>query len=365
MKAEDRKELWESLGIVEDWLSAYRGPGAALAKRDPGWGGARSPRGEDPDFEAAAASAAERAAAARAARAAPAPERRPASAPPGAAPRQAPGASPPGVPAHPAGAPTDRVAAGLADGPRLPEPELRERLASLSRECSVCSACRLGAGRTKNVFGTGSLAPLVMAVGEGPGAEEDATGLPFVGPAGQLLDRMLGAIGLSREAEVYIANIVKCRPPMNRDPAPDERAACIGYLETQVGLLKPRYILALGRIAAQTLTGSSEGIGRLRGRWHEWRGIPVLATYHPSALLRDESYKRPAWEDLKLLKNRIEAEAAGGAEGDASAGAAASGGALGDAPDAGPAEAAGRPGAGAGLGVGPAAPGSPPPDAEA
>jgi DNA polymerase len=171
---------------------------------------------------------------------------------------------------------------------------------------STCTRCRLGSSRRHVAYGEGSPRPLVLAIGEGPGAEEDAQGRPFVGPAGQLLDRMLSSIGLSREENCYIANIVKCRPPGNRDPADDEKDACLPWLERQIEALRPRIILALGRVAATTLLRSDEGIGRLRGRWHERGGIPLIATYHPSALLRDESLKRPAWEDLKMLKFRLD-----------------------------------------------------------
>jgi DNA polymerase len=191
------------------------------------------------------------------------------------------------------------------DGSAMDGAARHDFLSSLERDVAACTACRLAAGRTRTVFGTGSEKPLVLVVGEGPGAEEDATGLPFVGPAGKLLDKMLAAIGLSREENVYIANIVKCRPPGNRDPAPDEAAACLSYLERQVDALAPRAILCLGRTAARTLTGAEEGITKLRGRWFEYRGIPLIATFHPSALLREESYKRPAWEDLKALKESL------------------------------------------------------------
>jgi DNA polymerase len=170
--------------------------------------------------------------------------------------------------------------------------------------------------------------PRVLVIGEGPGAEEDATGRPFVGPAGRLLDKMLAAVGLSREGNCHIANLVKCRPPGNRDPAPDEQAACRPYLLRQVAALRPSLILCVGRVAAKALTGSEEGIGKLRGRWFEWEGIPLIATYHPSALLRDESLKRPAWEDLKRLRERLEA-----GEGEATP-AAPAGRAAPSAPDA-------------------------------
>jgi len=186
---------------------------------------------------------------------------------------------------------------------RIPE---GDSLGAVIADAARCMACRLAAGRTRSVPGQGPASPLVMVIGEGPGAEEDKTGLPFVGPAGQLLDRMLASIGLSREANCYIGNIVKCRPPQNRDPAPDEQIACMPFLDRQIALLRPKAYLAVGRIPAQTLLETKEGIGRLRGRVYEFRGAPLVATYHPSALLRDDTLKRPAWEDLKLLKSVID-----------------------------------------------------------
>ncbi len=196
-----------------------------------------------------------------------------------------------------------------------PTPDLeRDRV-----EVEACRACRLGEGRRHPAYGEGPARPLVLVVGEGPGAEEDAQGRPFVGPAGRLLDRMLSSIGLSRETNCYIANIVKCRPPGNREPSPDEKQACMPWLESQIEALKPSFILAMGRTAAATLLRSEEGIGRLRGRWFERGGIPLIATYHPSALLRDESLKRPAWEDLKTLKFRLDDEGAAATPPEASA----------------------------------------------
>jgi len=146
----------------------------------------------------------------------------------------------------------------------------------------------------------------VLVVGEGPGADEDAQGRPFVGKAGQLLDKMLAAISLSRGTNCYIANVVKCRPPQNREPAPDEAAACRPFLDAQISLIRPRAIIALGRTAAQNILSTSDGINKLRGRFFEYRGIPVLPTYHPSALLRDETLKRPAWEALKRFRARLD-----------------------------------------------------------
>lgn len=186
------------------------------------------------------------------------------------------------------------------------EPEVsppKESLEDIRAQAVRCLKCRLAASRTHAVFGQGVERPLVLVVGEGPGAEEDKSGKPFVGPAGQLLDKMLASIGLSRDSNVYIANIVKCRPPMNRDPAPDEQAACLPYLDRQLAVLRPKAILALGRIPSQALLKSRDGIGKLRGTVWDFQGLPLVPTYHPSALLREESLKRPAWEDLKLLKS--------------------------------------------------------------
>lgn len=175
-----------------------------------------------------------------------------------------------------------------------------------------CSACVLGQTRTHPVAGEGpeELSRLtnsveVMVIGEGPGADEDRQGRPFVGRAGQLLDKMLEAIQLSRKTNCYITNVVKCRPPQNRDPAPEERSCCAAFLDAQIRLLRPKLILVMGRIAAQHLLQTSDGIGKLRGRFFDYQGIPLMPTYHPSALLRDESLKRPAWEDLKRFRARL------------------------------------------------------------
>lgn len=197
------------------------------------------------------------------------------------------------------------VARGAREGMDPAGSPKGDSLAMVAQEAARCRKCRLASGRARAVPGEGAARPLVLVVGEGPGAEEDASGRPFVGPAGQLLDRMLAAIGLSRAENCYIANVVKCRPPMNRDPAPDEQAACIGYLERQVALLRPKAILAAGRVPAQALLGTKEGVGKLRGRVWDYKGLPLVASYHPSALLRNEELKRPAWEDLKLLKSLL------------------------------------------------------------
>jgi uracil-DNA glycosylase family 4 len=177
-------------------------------------------------------------------------------------------------------------------------------LAALAEVVSGCRRCRLCEGRQKTVFGAGNPHAGLMFIGEGPGAEEDRQGLPFVGRAGELLTRIIEAIGMTR-AEVYIANIVKCRPPGNRDPQPDEVAACRSYLERQIALIRPRLIVALGRIAAQTLLGNDLPIGRMRGQWFQVMGVPVMVTYHPAALLRNPALKRPTWEDMQEVRDRL------------------------------------------------------------
>jgi DNA polymerase len=178
-------------------------------------------------------------------------------------------------------------------------------LADIAAQVTSCTRCALHRGRKHAVPGEGAAHPLVLVIGEGPGAEEDATGRPFVGPAGQLLDKMLKAIELDRATNCFIANVVKCRPPGNRDPQPEESAACLPYLRAQIAVLRPRAILAVGRVAAQTLTGLSAGVGELRRRQLAYEGIPLAVTYHPSAVLRDSSLKRPVWEDLKRLKSTL------------------------------------------------------------
>ncbi|MFN7964348.1 MAG: uracil-DNA glycosylase [Acidobacteriota bacterium] len=168
-----------------------------------------------------------------------------------------------------------------------------------------CRRCRLCETRTQLVFGVGNPHARLMFVGEGPGADEDLKGEPFVGRAGQLLDKIILAMGLQR-AEVYIANIVKCRPPENRAPMPDESAACISFLFTQIALLKPEVIVALGRTALEGLAGpQAEGITKLRGRWFEHQGIPVIATFHPAYLLRNPAAKRPVWDDMQTVMRQL------------------------------------------------------------
>ncbi|RMF65593.1 MAG: uracil-DNA glycosylase [Calditrichaeota bacterium] len=164
-----------------------------------------------------------------------------------------------------------------------------------------CQRCQLAASRTNFVFGVGNSQANLMCVGEAPGFEEDREGEPFVGKAGQLLNKILQAIGFRRD-EVYIANIIKCRPPGNRDPEPDEIAACLPYLKQQIELVQPRLILALGRIAAQSLLQTSSPLGKLRGEVHDLGGVKVVVTYHPAALLRNPQWKRNTWEDVKQLR---------------------------------------------------------------
>jgi DNA polymerase len=176
---------------------------------------------------------------------------------------------------------------------------------SLRADVRSCTKCSLHTSRTQGVFGVGSIEAQWMVVGEAPGAEEDRRGEPFVGRAGHLLDAMLKAIGLSRTSNVYIANVLKSRPPGNRDPKPEEVAACLPYLMQQVELLRPRVMLAVGRIAAQNLLATDAPLGRLRGKVHQFGELntPLIVTYHPAYLLRTPSDKRKAWEDLKFARS--------------------------------------------------------------
>lgn len=180
-------------------------------------------------------------------------------------------------------------------------------LAELQAGAVECTRCRLADSRRHVVFGEGSETAAVMVVGEAPGAEEDRQGRPFVGRAGQLLDRLLASVGFPRE-EVYICNVLKCRPPGNRDPEADEVEACSAYLYRQIELIRPKVILAVGTFSAQTLLGSREPISRMRGRVHRTRGVELVPTYHPAALLRNPGWIRPAWEDLQLLRTVLAGE---------------------------------------------------------
>jgi DNA polymerase len=172
-----------------------------------------------------------------------------------------------------------------------------EELAATVRDCRLCGLCET---RTQTVFGVGNRSARLMVIGEAPGAEEDRQGEPFVGRAGILLNAMLRAAGFER-GEVMIVNVLKCRPPHNRDPSDEEVGRCLPYLKRQIELVAPSVILCVGRISAQRLLGTDQPIGRLRGRVHDLDGVPVVATYHPAYLLRSPGEKRKSWEDLKLV----------------------------------------------------------------
>ncbi len=200
--------------------------------------------------------------------------------------------------------PAERAAAPAAAAGE--DPLAAADLAAMGRALAGCRRCRLAAGRTQVVFGVGHPKARVVFVGEGPGADEDRVGEPFVGRAGQLLNAMLPAIGLAR-ADVYIANVVKCRPPGNRDPESDEAAACLPFLKRQIELIDPEVIVCLGRVAARHLLGTTAPISSYRGRWTKWAGRDVLPTFHPAYLLRNPAAKREAWADLKRLRDRLAA----------------------------------------------------------
>jgi DNA polymerase len=175
------------------------------------------------------------------------------------------------------------------------------KLKQLNNKYRNCQNCALGKSRTNFCFGNGAADAKLMLIGEGPGADEDKTGRVFVGRAGQLLTKMLKAINLERD-EVYITNIVKCRPPGNRNPLPAEKRACLPYLEEQIGIIKPKLILLLGKVAASTLLGFDAAMNVYRSQSHNYNGIKTYVTYHPSALLRNPNWKKPAWIDLQKLQ---------------------------------------------------------------
>lgn len=177
-------------------------------------------------------------------------------------------------------------------------------LESIARAVAACSKCPLHETRTKTVPGQGNGQPEIMFIGEAPGADEDRQGLAFVGRAGQLLTRMIEAMGLTRD-DVFIANIIKCRPPGNRNPHPDEMATCMPYLKKQIAVLKPRVIIALGSVSAKALLSVDTGITKLRGNWFAFEGIDLMPTFHPAYLLRNPSAKHEAWEDLKAVLTRL------------------------------------------------------------
>lgn len=202
-------------------------------------------------------------------------------------------------------APATPAPADGADGADRRDRILQMDWTQLRDAVANCTACELYKTRTQGVLGVGDPHADWLIVGEAPGADEDAQGEPFVGQAGRLLDAMLAAIGLKRGDNVYIANVLKSRPPGNRNPAPEEIAACMPYLERQIQLLQPKIIIALGRFAVQTLLHTEEAIGRLRGRVHRFQGIPLVVTYHPAYLLRNLPDKEKAWEDLCLARETM------------------------------------------------------------
>ena len=181
---------------------------------------------------------------------------------------------------------------------------MRVSWAQLMEEVACCEKCRLHETRTNVVPGEGSPGARLMFIGEGPGQEEDRQGRPFVGRSGELLTRMIHAIGLER-SEVYICNIVKCRPPQNRNPEPDEATACLGYLRAQVALVRPRVVVLLGKVACQYTIKDQVFITRDHGKWYEQKGVWFMPTFHPSALLRDPAKKRDAWEDFQKIRDKL------------------------------------------------------------
>lgn len=191
----------------------------------------------------------------------------------------------------------------VSTDPSTASPE--QALEALAQEIRSCRACRLCEGRMNAVPGEGVSNPRVMIIGEAPGAQEDRTGRPFVGPAGHYLDKWMDAIGLDRKTELFIGNVIKCRPPENRDPLPDEAAACRHFLDRQIAILRPGAILTVGRISMQLLLDTGDGIGRRHGELSGYQGIPLIPTYHPSGVLRNPQYRVPVWEDLKALKRII------------------------------------------------------------
>lgn len=188
------------------------------------------------------------------------------------------------------------------ESPAVEAAERPGRLAVIAAEVAGCVKCpQLAATRTNTVFGVGSPTARLMFIGEAPGADEDRTGEPFVGKSGQLLtDMITKGMGLAR-ADVYIANIIKCRPPENRNPEPPEIANCLNYLERQVETVRPEFLCLLGKVAAGTILNTALPLARLRGRWHRYKGVPTVVTYHPSYLLRTPADKKKAWEDLQML----------------------------------------------------------------
>jgi DNA polymerase len=206
------------------------------------------------------------------------------------------------APAKPKPAPALRLFSHMEALPRIEKAESLEEIASLIAGCQMCG---LSERRTNTVPGEGDPQADLMFIGEAPGYNEDVQGRPFVGRAGKLLDDMIRAMGFDR-GQVFIGNIIKCRPPNNRDPHPDEMKTCEPFLHRQLELIRPRVICALGRIAIQTLLRSTQPISKIRGKWHAYKGIPLMPTYHPAYLLRNPNGKRPAWEDLQAIMAKLE-----------------------------------------------------------
>jgi uracil-DNA glycosylase family 4 len=202
---------------------------------------------------------------------------------------------------RPAPAPEEGVA-GAAPGSAAPG---RQSLEAIREWIGDCQRCKLAGGRKTIVFGQGNPKARLMFVGEGPGADEDEQGLAFVGKAGQLLTKIIEAIGLRRE-DVFIANVLKCRPPQNRNPEPDEILACQPFLEEQIGVIRPTVIVGLGKFAGQWLLKTAEPISRIRGRLGEYQGIKVMPTWHPAYLLRNPGAKKEVWEDMKVVRSLLE-----------------------------------------------------------
>lgn len=205
--------------------------------------------------------------------------------------------------------PPTATAVGGVQTQQRPRPRTQkdgpEGLEDVRQDLGACQRCGLHQGRTHIVFGVGSPQADLVVVGEAPGFHEDRSGEPFVGRAGQLLTRMLASIGVSRE-QAYICNVLKCRPPDNRDPAPQEISTCSPFLARQLKAIQPRVILTAGRFAANTLLSQDESMGRLRGQVHDWEGFPVVPTYHPAYLLRTPAAKARTWEDLLLVRDLLE-----------------------------------------------------------
>lgn len=183
--------------------------------------------------------------------------------------------------------------------------EIGKKLLEFYGQICECQKCSLGASRKNFVFGSGNPQTEIMFVGEAPGEEEDSQGLPFVGRAGQLLTKIIESVGLWKRNEVFICNILKCRPPFNRQPQPSEVEACFPYIHHQIQLIQPKMIVALGLTAAVALLKTKSTLGKLRNQWHDYAGIPLRVTYHPAALLRVDAYKKEVWDDMKIIRDKF------------------------------------------------------------